>query len=33
MPPGAHGDEHIEIPDHPAAALAKLAFAKAESTL
>jgi len=32
MAPGAPSNEHIEIPDHPAVTLAKLAVAKAEKT-
>ena len=32
MAPGAPSNEHIEIPDHPAVTLAKLAVAKAERT-
>lgn len=32
MAPGAGGNEHIEIPDHPAVTRAKLAVAKAERT-
>lgn len=30
MPPGAAGNEHVEIPDHPAVTLAKIAVAKAD---